>query len=105
MLQQICRRGQLLGHLKSNGSLYHISKVSKAVLTALCSRPASPNCDAVSITKQKHQCLLSNVYDLLLDYIHTQHSHFRHYKDLPYLLDAHILSPWVLEKNHIIYKT
>jgi len=69
-----------LGHLKSNGSSYHISEASKAALTVLCSRPASPNCDAVPITKQKHQYL-------------------------PYPLDAHVLSPWILEKNHIIYKT
>jgi len=54
MLQQICHQGQLLGHLKSNGSPYHISEASKAALTVLCSRPASPNCDAVPITKQKH---------------------------------------------------
>jgi len=94
-----------LGHLKSNGSPYHISETSKATLTVLCSRPASPNCDAVPIMKQKHQCLPSNIYDLLLDYICTQHLHFWHYKDLPHPLDAHVLSPWVLEKNHIIYKT
>ena len=94
-----------MGHLKSNGSPYHISEASKAALTVLCSRPASPDCDAVPITKQKHQCLPSNVYDLLLDYIHTQHPYFQHYKDLPHSLDAHILSPWVLEKSHIIYKT
>ena len=105
MLQQICCRGQLLGHLKSNGSPYHISEVSKAALTVLCSRPASPICDTVLITKQKHQCLPLNVYDLLLDYIHTQYPYFRYYKDLSHLLDAHVLSPWVVEKNHIIYKT
>ena len=94
-----------MGHLKSNGSPYHISETLKAVLTVLCSRPASPNCDAVPITKQKHQCLLSNVYDLLLNYIHTQHPHFQHYKDLFHSLDTHVLLPWILEKNHIIYKT
>jgi len=94
-----------LGHLKSNGSPYHILEASKAALTVLCSRPASSNCNAVPITKQKHQCLPLNIYDLLLDYIHTQHPHFWHYKDLPHPLDAHVLSPWVLEKNHIIYKT
>jgi len=94
-----------LGHLKSNGLPYYILEASKAALTVLCSRLASPNCDAIPITKQKHQCLPSNVYDLLLDYICTQHPHFRHYKDLLYPLDAHVLSPWVLEKNHIIYKT
>jgi len=93
-----------LGHLKSNRLPYHISEASKAALTVLCSRPASSNCDAVPITKQKHQCLPSNVYDLLLDYICTQHPHFWHYKDLPHPLNVHVLSPWVLEKNHIIYK-
>jgi len=105
MLQQICHRGQLLGYLKSNGSPYYILEASKAALTVLCSRPTSPNCDAVPITKKKHQCLPSNVYDLLLDYIRTQHPHFRYYKDLPHPLDAHVFSPWILEKNHIIYKT
>ena len=94
-----------MGHLKSNGLPYYILEASKAALTVLCSRLASPNCDAIPITKQKHQCLPSNVYDLLLDYIRTQYPHFQHYKDLPCPLDTHVLSSWVLEKNHIIYKT
>ena len=94
-----------MGHLKSNRSPYHISETLKAALIVLCSRPASPNCGVVPIMKQKHQCLPSNVYDLLLDYIRTQYPHFQHYKDLPCPLDTHVLSSWVLEKNHIIYKT